>query len=98
VYRHRHGRHHALGFLLGFAFSAGMRLVRKIDQRPPPLFWGIRGNRRSGLFLGVMFSMAMGINVTMILAALCYLLLIPVIFRLYGMKQSVGANAVLQTL
>jgi hypothetical protein len=46
--------------------------------------------------LGVMFSMALGINVTMILAALCYLLLIPVACRLFGMKQPTIANALLQ--
>ena len=88
-----------LGFLLGFAFPTGMRLVEAVDSQPTPWFWGING--ATGVLasvLGVMFSMALGINVTMVLAAACYLLLIPVSFRLFGMKQSTGANAVLQAL
>jgi hypothetical protein len=86
-----------LGFLLGFAFPTGIRLVGAVDSQPTPWFWGING--ATGVLasvLGVMFSMALGINVTMILAALCYLLLIPVAFRLFGMKQPTAANAVLQ--
>jgi predicted membrane-bound spermidine synthase len=86
-----------LGFLLGFAFPTGMRLVGTVDSQPTPWFWGING--ATGVLasvLGVMFSMAMGINVTMLLAALCYLLLIPVAFRLFEMKQPTPANAVLQ--
>jgi hypothetical protein len=88
-----------LGFLLGFAFPTGMRLVSAVDEQPTPWFWGING--ATGVLasvLGVMFSMAMGINVTMLLAAACYLLLIPVSFRLFGMKRTVPANAVLQSL
>jgi hypothetical protein len=88
-----------LGFLLGFAFPTGMRLVEAIDSRPTPWFWGING--ATGVLasvLGVMFSMALGINVTMLLAATCYLLLIPVAFRLLGMKQPTAAIPMLQTL
>ena len=32
-----------LGFLLGFAFPTGMRLVEAIDKGPTPWFWGING-------------------------------------------------------
>ncbi len=67
-----------VGFLLGFAFPTGMSLVRKIDSEPTPWFWGING--ATGVLasvLGVMVSMALGINVTMFLAGLCYLLLVP---------------------
>jgi hypothetical protein len=32
-----------LGFLLGFAFPTGMRLVEAIDTQPTPWFWGING-------------------------------------------------------
>jgi hypothetical protein len=77
-----------LGFLLGFAFPTGMRLVEAVDPLPTPWFWGING--ATGVLasvLGVMFSMALGINVTMLLAALCYLVLIPVGFTLLKMKQ-----------
>jgi hypothetical protein len=77
-----------LGFLLGFAFPTGMRLVETIDTQPTPWFWGING--ATGVLasvLGVMFSMALGINVTMLISVVCYLLLIPVSFSLLGMGQ-----------
>jgi hypothetical protein len=68
-----------LGFLLGFAFPTGMRLVEAVDRGPTPWFWGING--ATGVLasvLAVMISMAWGINVTMAAAALCYLaLLLP---------------------
>lgn len=67
-----------VGFLLGFAFPTGMSLVKKIDSEPTPWFWGING--ATGVLasvLGVMVSMALGINVTMFLAGMCYLLLVP---------------------
>jgi hypothetical protein len=77
-----------LGFLFGFAFPTGMRLVEAIDPLPTPWFWGING--ATGVLasvLGVMFSMALGINITMLLSAACYLLLIPVSFALLKMRQ-----------
>lgn len=67
-----------LGFLLGFAFPTGMRLVEAIDRQPTPWFWGING--ATGVLasvLGLMFSISLGINVTMLLSAGCYFLLIP---------------------
>jgi hypothetical protein len=77
-----------LGFLLGFAFPTGMRLVEAIDKQPTPWFWGING--ATGVLasvLGVMISMALGINVTMLLVATCYLLLVPATFALLRMGQ-----------
>ena len=74
-----------LGFLLGFAFPTGMRLVEAIDRQPTPWFWGING--ATGVLasvLGVMFGMAWGIHVTLTISALCYLLLIPTSFALLG--------------
>ena len=50
-----------LGFLLGFAFPTGMRLVEAIDRQPTPWFWGING--ATGVLasvLGVMFGMSTG--------------------------------------
>ena len=64
-----------LGFLLDFAFPTGMRLVETVDREPTPWFWGING--ATGVVasvLGVMLSMALGINVTMLISAICYLL------------------------
>ena len=72
-----------LGFLLGFAFPTGMRLVEAIDRQPTPWFWGING--ATGVLasvLGVIFGMSMGINVTLTISAVCYLLLIPTSFAL----------------
>jgi len=67
-----------VGFLMGFAFPTGMSLVEKVDAEPTPWFWGING--ATGVLasvLAVMTSMAFGINVTMFIAGLCYLALIP---------------------
>ena len=77
-----------LGFLLGFAFPTGICLVEAVDRQPTPWFWGING--ATGVLasvLAVMFSMALGINVTMLISAACYLLLIPTSFALLGMEQ-----------
>ena len=67
-----------LGFLLGFALPTGMRLVEAVDNDPTPWFWGING--AAGVLasvLGVIVSMSFGINVTLYISAICYLLLIP---------------------
>jgi spermidine synthase len=75
-----------LGFLLGFAFPTGMRLVSAIDTQPTPWFWGING--ATGVLasvLGVIFSISFGINVTMLIAAACYLLVIPTSFALMAL-------------
>jgi hypothetical protein len=67
-----------LGFVLGFAFPTGMRLVERLDRRPTPWFWGING--ATGVLAsvaGLMFSMSLGINVTLLMAVACYLLLVP---------------------
>ena len=82
-----------LGFLLGFAFPTGMRLVSAIDTQPTPWFWGING--ATGVLasvLGVMFSMSFGINVTMLISATCYLLLIPTSFALLGLRQRIAVQ------
>jgi hypothetical protein len=84
-----------LGFLLGFAFPTGMRLVEAIDPVPTPWFWGING--ATGVLasvLGVMFSMALGINVTILISAGCYFLLIPISSTLLGMRRGVNVNRV----
>ena len=77
-----------LGFLLGFAFPTGMRLVEAVDRQPTPWFWGING--ATGVLssvLGVMISMSLGINVTLLISAVCYLLLIPTSFALLGLGR-----------
>ena len=67
-----------LGFVLGFAFPTGMRLVEEVDRQPTPWFWGING--ATGVLAsvaGLMFNMSLGINVTLLISAACYVLLVP---------------------
>ncbi|MGD0293904.1 MAG: hypothetical protein ABSB30_08605 [Terracidiphilus sp.] len=80
-----------LGFLLGFAFPTGMRLVSAINTQPTPWFWGING--ATGVLasvLGVIFSMSFGINVTMLISAACYFLVIPTSFVLLALRPKVA--------
>ena len=67
-----------VGFLMGFAFPTGMRLVERIDPEPKPWFWGING--ATGVLasvVAVMIGISFGIDVTMAAAGACYLLLVP---------------------
>jgi hypothetical protein len=86
-----------LGFLLGFAFPTGMKLVEAVDRGPTPWFWGING--ATGVMasvLAVMLSLAFGIRVTLAVSALCYLLLIPTsraLLRLQRGQRARGAGA-----
>jgi hypothetical protein len=76
-----------LGFLLGFGFPTGMRLVSAIDAQPTPWFWGING--ATGVLasvLGVIFSISFGINVTMLISAACYFLVVPASLALLAMR------------
>ena len=64
------------GFLMGFGFPTGMRLVSMIDERPTPWFWGING--AAGVLaasVAVLMSIEFGIDTTLRVAAICYLLL-----------------------
>lgn len=65
-----------VGFLMGFGFPTGMKLVNAIDRQPTPWFWGVNG--AAGVLassLAVVISIAFGINATLFLGATCYLLL-----------------------
>jgi hypothetical protein len=67
-----------VGFAMGFAFPTGMRLVQRIDAEPTPWFWGVNG--ATGVLasvVAVMIGISFGIDVTMFVAGLCYLALIP---------------------
>jgi hypothetical protein len=64
------------GFLMGFGFPTGMRLVSEVDARPTPWFWGING--AAGVLaasVAVLTSIAFDIDTTLWIGALCYLLL-----------------------
>ena len=76
-----------VGFLMGFAFPTGMRLVERIDSEPTPWFWGVNG--ATGVLasvLAVMVGLSFGINLTMFMAGLCYLALIPTGAALMAMR------------
>jgi hypothetical protein len=78
-----------LGFLLGFAFPTGMKLVAAVDKGPAPWFWGING--ATGVLasvLAVMLSMAFGIRVTLFVSSLCYLSLIPTGYALMRLQRT----------
>ena len=82
------------GFLMGFAFPSGMTLVNRVCAEPTPWFWGING--ATGVLasvVAVMVSMAFGINVTMLLAGICYLLLIPTTRALLRLSDVPAAAA-----
>ena len=64
-----------VGFLLGFGFPTGMRLVNAIDSRPTPWFWAING--AAGVLaasIAVAVNITFSINVSIWLGAGCYLL------------------------
>jgi hypothetical protein len=66
------------GLLMGYGFPTGMRLIAAVDGKPAPWFWGING--AAGVLassLAVACSIAYGIDITLYVAASCYVLLIP---------------------
>jgi hypothetical protein len=73
------------GWLMGFAFPTGLRIVSGFDRRPAPWFWGING--AAGVLASVAavaLSIALGIGATLAVAAACYVLLIPVVVLVLG--------------
>jgi hypothetical protein len=83
-----------VGVLLGFAFPTGMRLISLVDRRPTPWFWGING--AAGVLasiFAVACSIAFGIAVTLYLAGVCYLLLVPAALALRWPSPSAAAPA-----
>jgi hypothetical protein len=64
------------GFLMGFGFPTGMRLVSAISTGPTPWFWGING--AAGVLaasVAVVTSIAFSIDTTLRIGASCYLLI-----------------------
>jgi hypothetical protein len=64
------------GFLMGFGFPTGMRLATALDRRPTPWFWGING--AAGVLaasVAVLTSIALSIDTTLRIGAVCYLIL-----------------------
>src|SRR5215813_14158333 len=64
------------GFLMGFGFPTGMRLVSAISTGPTPWFWGING--AAGVLaasVAIVTSIAFSIDTTLRIGAACYLLI-----------------------
>jgi hypothetical protein len=75
------------GLLMGFGFPTGMRLVARIDPQPTPWFWGING--AAGVLaasIAVCTSLAFGIDQTLRVGGLCYLLLCAPALFLAGLR------------
>ena len=78
-----------VGFLMGFGFPTGMRLVSSIDERPTPWFWGING--AAGVLaasVAVLTSIEFGIDATLRVGAACYVLLAGPALLLLGRVQA----------
>ena len=74
-----------------FPASCRMRMIEAVDKEPTPWFWGINGATSVlASVMGVILSMSFGINVTMLIAAACYLLLIPTSFALSALREQGG--------
>ena len=67
------------GFLMGFGFPTGMRIVSQIDRSPAPWFWSINGAcsvLAASIATGT--SVTFSINVSLWIGACCYVALAPV--------------------
>ena len=76
------------GFLMGFGFPAGMRLVNAIDSTPTPWFWAVNG--AAGVLaasLAVATSIAFSINASLWVGAVCYLAIGPVGMALVALSR-----------
>ncbi len=75
------------GFLMGYGFPTGMRLVNEIDPRPTPWFWAVNG--ATGVLaasLSVVISIAFSINTSLWLGAAAYILIAPVGVMLLSLR------------
>ena len=77
------------GFLMGFGFPTGMRLVSAINTGPTPWFWGING--AAGVLaasIAVVTSIAFSIDTTLRIGAACYLLVAaPAVLLVFAATQ-----------
>jgi hypothetical protein len=81
------------GFLMGFGFPTGMRLVSAINTGPTPWFWGING--AAGVLaasVAIVTSIAFSIDTTLRIGAVCYLLIaVPAVLLVFAGARSHGA-------
>ena len=78
------------GFLMGFGFPTGMRLVSAINAGPTPWFWGINGAASVlAASVAVVTSIAFSIDTTLKIGATCYLLIAaPAVLLVFTGAQS----------
>lgn len=82
------------GFLMGFGFPTGMRLVSGIDRSPTPWFWSINGAcgvLAASIATGT--SVTFSINASLWIGAACYVLLAPVAVWLARTEATVAEAA-----
>jgi hypothetical protein len=86
------------GFLMGFGFPTGMRLVSALSTGPTPWFWGING--AAGVLaasVAVVTSISFSIDTTLRIGAACYLLVAaPAVMLAFAATQP--CHSVLQSL
>lgn len=69
-----------LGALLGSAFPAGMRLVRKSHARETPWLWGINGvGSVLSSSVALLLALSFGLTALLCVSAALYLLLVPAV-------------------
>lgn len=64
------------GVLMGFGFPTGLMIAERFDRRSTAWLWGING--AAGIFgstIGIALNIAIGIDKTLIIGSLCYLML-----------------------
>lgn len=68
------------GFVMGFGFPGGMRLVKATQSEETPWLWGINGvGGVVGSSLAVVVALEAGLTSLFFVAALCYLALLPLV-------------------
>lgn len=73
----------ALGIPLGFAFPAGMRLVGSEHRDETPWLWGLNGvGSVLASSLSILVALASGLTALLLVAAACYGLLVPCLWRM----------------
>lgn len=66
-----------VGLLMGFGFPTGLRLTEQYDTRATAWFWGINGAAGVlGSSIAIALNIALGIDKTLIVAGVCYALII----------------------
>ena len=73
------------GLCLGFAFPAGLRIARQALSAETPWLWGINGvGSVLASSLAIAIALSYGLTVLLLVAAACYLLLIPAVLVMRG--------------